>query len=114
MNLQFDDISDRAVRVSWSPPKKSNGVLIGYKLKYQIKENPETFKEEILPPNVTSVRVEHLQVKIIPTITECPIKNYKFRPFSNREILLHCICRYTEDDIIKETFNFKLSQYIIK
>ncbi|CAG9585499.1 unnamed protein product [Danaus chrysippus] len=61
MNLQFDDISDRAVRVSWSPPKKSNGVLIGYKLKYQIKENPETFKEEILPPNVTSIRVEHLQ-----------------------------------------------------
>ncbi|XP_072943917.1 protein sidekick isoform X2 [Epargyreus clarus] len=60
-NLQFDDISDRAVRVSWSPPKKANGILIGYKLTYQMKDNPETFKEEILPPNVTSIRVEHLQ-----------------------------------------------------
>ncbi|XP_045491212.1 protein sidekick isoform X2 [Colias croceus] len=61
VNLQFDDISDRAVRVSWSPPKKSNGVLIGYKLSYQIKENPDTLKEEVLPPNVSSIRVEHLQ-----------------------------------------------------
>lgn len=63
MNLQFDDISDRAVRVSWSPPKKSNGVLIGYKLKYQIKDNPDSFKEEVLPPSNTSIRVEHLQVR---------------------------------------------------
>ncbi|XP_052737459.1 protein sidekick isoform X2 [Bicyclus anynana] len=61
VNLQFDDISDRAVRVSWSPPKKSNGVLIGYKLKYQIKENPDSLKEEVLPPSNTSIRVEHLQ-----------------------------------------------------
>ncbi|XP_045518694.1 protein sidekick isoform X1 [Pieris brassicae] len=61
VNLQFDDISDRAVRVSWSPPRKSNGVLIGYKLSYQVKENPDTLKEEILPPNVTSIHVEHLQ-----------------------------------------------------
>ncbi|XP_013182226.1 PREDICTED: protein sidekick isoform X2 [Papilio xuthus] len=59
--LQFDDISDRAVRVSWSPPKKANGVLIGYKLSYQVKDNNETYKEEILPPNITSIRVEHLQ-----------------------------------------------------
>ncbi|CAH0692396.1 unnamed protein product [Chilo suppressalis] len=61
MNLQFDDISDRAVRVSWSPPKKSNGILIGYKLSYEIKDEPDTLKEEVLPPNVTSIRVEHLQ-----------------------------------------------------
>ncbi|KAL4705138.1 hypothetical protein ACJJTC_018709 [Scirpophaga incertulas] len=60
-NLQFDDISDRAVRVSWSPPKRSNGVLIGYKLSYQIKDRPDTVKEEILPPNITSIKVEHLQ-----------------------------------------------------
>lgn len=61
-SLQFDEISDRAVRVSWSTPKKSNGILIGYKLSYQIKESEESFKEEVLPPNVTSIKVEHLQV----------------------------------------------------
>lgn len=61
-SLLFDDISDRAVRVSWTQPRKSNGVLIGYKLTYQIKEKPDTIKEEVLPPNVTSIKVEHLQV----------------------------------------------------
>ncbi|XP_041977027.1 protein sidekick isoform X3 [Aricia agestis] len=61
MNLQFDDISDRAVTVSWAPPKKPNGVLIGYKLKYQVKDNPDTLKEEIVPANISSIRIEHLQ-----------------------------------------------------
>ncbi|GBP10993.1 Protein sidekick [Eumeta japonica] len=63
-SLQFDDISDRAVRVSWSPPKKINGILTGYKLSYEIKDDSKSLKEEILPPNVTSIKVEHLQVKI--------------------------------------------------
>lgn len=61
-SLLFDDISDRAVRVSWTAPKKSNGILIGYKLSYQIKEKPDTLNEEQLPPNVTSIKVEQLQV----------------------------------------------------
>lgn len=60
-SLLFDDVSDRAVRVSWSAPKKSNGVLVGYKLSYQMKDDNETYKEEVLPPNITSIRVEHLQ-----------------------------------------------------
>lgn len=60
-SLQFDDVSDRAIRVSWTPPKKSNGVLIGYKLSYHIIVQNETSQEEFLPPNVTSIRVEHLQ-----------------------------------------------------
>ncbi|KAL0893857.1 hypothetical protein ABMA27_013972 [Loxostege sticticalis] len=61
VNLLFDDISDRAVRVSWSPPKKSNGILIGYKLRYEIKDDENSLKEELLPANITSIRVEHLQ-----------------------------------------------------
>lgn len=61
-SLQFDDVSDRAVRVSWVAPKKSNGVLIGYKLTYQIKDMADTLLDEILPSNVTSILVEHLQV----------------------------------------------------
>lgn len=61
-SLLFDDISDRAVRVSWTAPKKSNGILMGYKLSYEMRDNNETFKEEVLPPNVTSIKVEQLQV----------------------------------------------------
>lgn len=60
-SLLFDEISDRAVRVSWSPPKKSNGILLGYKLSYEIINNSESYKEEVLPPNVTSIKVEQLQ-----------------------------------------------------
>ncbi|CAB3242123.1 unnamed protein product [Arctia plantaginis] len=60
-SLLFDDISDRAVRVSWSSPKKSNGILMGYKLSYQMKDDNDTYKEEVLPPNITSIKVEHLQ-----------------------------------------------------
>lgn len=56
------------MRVSWSPPKKPNGILIGYKLSYEIKDNAETMKEEVLPPNITSVKVEHLQVCVAISI----------------------------------------------
>lgn len=61
-SLLFDDISDRAVRLSWTAPKKSNGILMGYKLSYEMRDSNETIREEVLPPNVTSIRVEHLQV----------------------------------------------------
>lgn len=60
-SIQFDEISDRAVKVLWSPPKKSNGILIGYKLSYEIIDQPETIQEEILPPNVSNAKIEHLQ-----------------------------------------------------
>lgn len=55
-------MSDRAVKVLWSPPKQANGVLTGYKIKYKIKDMPKTLKEEVFPPNVTSVKIGNLQV----------------------------------------------------
>lgn len=63
-SLQFDEISDRAVKVLWSPPKKSNGILIGYKLSYEVIDQSDTLKEDILPPNVTSIKIENLQVLV--------------------------------------------------
>ncbi|XP_024084969.1 protein sidekick [Cimex lectularius] len=59
--LQFEDISDRAVKVVWNPPVKSNGILTGYVLTYSIKNKPKTMKTVELPSNTTSVRVEQLQ-----------------------------------------------------
>lgn len=61
-SLLFDEISDRAVKVVWAPPKQSNGILIGYKLKYYIKDQESTVREEVFPANITSVRIENLEV----------------------------------------------------
>lgn len=60
-NLQFDEVSDRAVKVLWSPPKQINGILIGYQLMYQIKDRPETINIQNLTADTHSIKVSHLQ-----------------------------------------------------
>ncbi|XP_052122730.1 protein sidekick [Frankliniella occidentalis] len=60
-NLQFDEVSDRAVTVRWSPPRSVNGILTGYQLKYQVKDLPDTLKVHNLTADVQRLKVEHLQ-----------------------------------------------------
>ncbi|XP_076265168.1 sidekick cell adhesion molecule isoform X3 [Rhynchophorus ferrugineus] len=60
-NLQFDDISDRAVKVLWQPPKKINGILTNYQIQYQIKDMPETTKTRNLSADTLSLKVTELQ-----------------------------------------------------
>ncbi|KAK6637522.1 hypothetical protein RUM44_007944 [Polyplax serrata] len=60
-SLQFDDVSDRSVRVVWTPPNKSNGILRGYTVIYMMKDKPETTKVLNFTSETQSVRVEHLQ-----------------------------------------------------
>ncbi|KAF5272120.1 hypothetical protein FQA39_LY01202 [Lamprigera yunnana] len=59
-NLQFDEISDRAVTVNWTPPKQINGILKGYQVAYQIKDKPNTVKVHNLTADMTSMQVNHL------------------------------------------------------
>ncbi|BES97569.1 Immunoglobulin V-set domain [Nesidiocoris tenuis] len=59
--LQFEDISDRAVKVVWSTPPHPNGILTGYTLTYCVKGNPNTLKTENLSSNTTSINIEQLQ-----------------------------------------------------
>lgn len=63
-NLQFEDISDRALTVKWSPPKETNGILTHYQLKYMIKDIPESLRVENFTADVLLNKVEHLQVVI--------------------------------------------------
>lgn len=63
-NLQFEDISDRALTVKWNPPKEINGILTHYQLKYMIKDIPESLRVENFTADVLSTKVEHLQVVI--------------------------------------------------
>ncbi|XP_060530016.1 protein sidekick isoform X3 [Cylas formicarius] len=59
-NLQFDDISDRAVKVLWQPPKKINGILTGYQIQYQIKDMPETSRVRNLSADTLDLKVMEL------------------------------------------------------
>lgn len=59
--LQFDEVSDRAVKVIWTPPKQANGILNGYQLRYNVKDDLRTMKSVNLTANETSLKVTKLQ-----------------------------------------------------
>ena len=61
-SLRFDEISDRSVRVSWSPPEKTNGILVGYTVRWSVKDMPHTLKVKNVSVDVTSLVVNSLQV----------------------------------------------------
>lgn len=60
-NLQFDEVSDRSVKVLWAPPKQTNGILTGYQVAYGIKDKPNTRKVQRLKSNVTGIKVTELK-----------------------------------------------------
>nr|XP_012142210.1 PREDICTED: protein sidekick isoform X3 [Megachile rotundata] len=60
-NLQFEDISDRALTVKWKPPKEINGILTLYQLKYMIKDIPDSLRVENFTANDLLAKIEHLQ-----------------------------------------------------
>ncbi|XP_016844898.1 protein sidekick isoform X4 [Nasonia vitripennis] len=60
-NLQFLNISDRALTVKWRPPKEINGVLTFYQLKYTIKDKPDTLRVLNFTADMLSTKIEQLQ-----------------------------------------------------
>ena len=60
-NLQFSDVSDRALTVKWNPPAEINGILTAYQLKYQIKDTPDSLRVKNLTRDVLECKVEDLQ-----------------------------------------------------
>ncbi|XP_017480193.1 PREDICTED: protein sidekick-like, partial [Rhagoletis zephyria] len=61
MALHFDDVSDRSVKVLWSPPRNANGILTGYSVRYQVKDRTETLKSVNLTAEDTELTVTQLQ-----------------------------------------------------
>lgn len=61
-SLRFDEISDRSVRVAWSPPERHNGVLTGYTVRWSVKDVAHTVKVKNVTSNATSLVVSSLQV----------------------------------------------------
>ncbi|XP_074029858.1 sidekick cell adhesion molecule isoform X2 [Leptinotarsa decemlineata] len=60
-NLQFDEISDRAVKVLWKPPKRINGILTRYQLTYMIKDEPQTIRVKNFTANTHSTKITDLR-----------------------------------------------------
>nr|XP_045601913.1 protein sidekick-like isoform X1 [Procambarus clarkii] len=60
VNLKFEDISDRSVRVLWDEPEHSNGILKGYTLSYMVKDSPHTKILQNLTADVTTFMVTEL------------------------------------------------------
>uniref|UniRef100_A0A336LLQ7 CSON011301 protein n=1 Tax=Culicoides sonorensis TaxID=179676 RepID=A0A336LLQ7_CULSO len=60
INLKFDEVSDRALKVRWQPPKFANGILTSYQVKYQIKDKPDTIKTVNLTAEKTELDVSDL------------------------------------------------------
>uniref|UniRef100_A0A182RPJ4 Protein sidekick n=1 Tax=Anopheles funestus TaxID=62324 RepID=A0A182RPJ4_ANOFN len=58
--LQFSGISDREVSVAWEPPRHTNGILIGYQVRYYVKDQPETARKVNLTAEQTRLKVTHL------------------------------------------------------
>ena len=61
-NLRFEDITDRAVTVIWSPPNDTNGILTGYTLRYMKKDDLDTRITRNYSTDILSVRIQHLTV----------------------------------------------------
>lgn len=62
-SLHFDEVSDRAVKVLWTAPKATNGILTGYQVRYQVKDDMDSTKMVNLTSKETSLKV----TKLMPT-----------------------------------------------
>ncbi|KAK7506394.1 hypothetical protein BaRGS_00002506 [Batillaria attramentaria] len=65
-DLSFENIRDRSLTVRWSQPTEINGILLGYILDYEKKNQPDTRESFDLPAELTYYTVQDL----------VPITNY--------------------------------------
>jgi protein sidekick len=70
-SLHFEEISDRAVKVVWSEPVRTNGELKGYLVRYGVRDIPSSFRNMNLTANSTSVRVTQLKASTYYSFEVC-------------------------------------------
>lgn len=59
-DLQFDDVSDRELTIKWNEPKEPNGIVLGYEVRYKIKETSD-IKQVNLTAHQKSLHVTQLK-----------------------------------------------------
>ena len=75
-NLRFEDITDRGVRVLWDTPDNPNGIILGYTLRYMVKDMLHTLVERNLTEDVHSFYLHQLK----------PTTHYVFEVYALTEV----------------------------
>ena len=74
--LSFQDITDRGVRVMWQKPEQPNGIILGYTVRYMMKDAIHTLQEKNLTEDVFSFYLNQLK----------PTTHYTFEVFAWTEV----------------------------
>jgi protein sidekick len=61
--LKFEDITDRGVKVLWEKPENPNGIILGYTVRYMVKEQIHTLMEK----NLTTEETDFYLTQLKPT-----------------------------------------------
>ncbi|KAF2903932.1 hypothetical protein ILUMI_02247 [Ignelater luminosus] len=70
VNLRFTEITMNSMKVSWDPPKKRNGDIIGYIVTYETTEQNERFSKQVKQKvSTTSLQVQSLEEEVTYTFT---------------------------------------------
>merc|ERR1719266_3228743 len=75
-DLSFQDITDRGVRVMWKKPERPNGIILGYTVRYMMKDMLHTLMERNLTEDVYSFYLNQLK----------PTTHYTFEVFAWTEV----------------------------
>ena len=74
--LSFEDITDRGVRVMWEKPEQPNGIILGYTVRYMVKDMIHTLMEKNLTEAETSFYLNQLK----------PTTHYTFEVYAWTEV----------------------------
>ena len=74
--LRFEEITDRGVRVMWEEPEQPKGIILGYTVRYMVKDMIHTLMEKNLTALETSFYLNQLK----------PTTHYSFDVFAWTEI----------------------------
>ena len=75
-DLKFEDITDRGVRVRWETPENENGIILGYTVRYMVKDMLHTLMERNLTEEEHSFYVKSLK----------PTTHYTFEVYAWTEV----------------------------
>jgi len=59
--LKFEEITDRGVRVLWEEPEAANGIILGYSVRYMVKDMIHTLTEKNLTASELSFYLNQLK-----------------------------------------------------
>ena len=76
VNLRFEDITDRGVKVLWDPPSEPNGIILGYTVRYMVKDQIHTLVDRNLTEVTTSFSLNQLK----------PTTHYTFEVYALTEV----------------------------